>query len=253
MAKTPLPADSRQAAPDGERSSVSYVRPPAVGEEAATNPPSTIISWTSDTAVPGLNPPELRPPEFRPPPPVVRPPGPVVMPLLRPIPARALQPHPQVRPSVIRKPLEWARGFATVALLTLVFGGIVLWANYFLHRAAPPELPDRPATDPVLSANQAFSHVGEHVRVEFKVRAIRFSAPPAQSLYLYASADSPNGELCVVITPEVLAELGERRPLQVDALEGAVIRVNGLIYRERQFAAIDINTFDQLEKFPGLR
>jgi hypothetical protein len=148
----------------------------------------------------------------------------------------------------------WVRAGALVALLTVGFGGALTWSTIYLK---PPEIPEAPVPPApaaaILSPREAVDHVGEKVRVEFTVREFRFTPGQPQALFLFASTETKGAELRVLVAPEVLAELAERRPLNVNALQGAAVRVSGVVSRDRQFVGIDVTNVDQLEKFPGRR
>jgi len=252
MANLPLP-------PDPELDKVARLWQDATDTQGTSKAPSTLVSWTSDTAVPGLNspapPPPLSPsaasklPGSSPSISITPPSGMAAL-------SRQLEALKQAKPVVPPPPAKPPRGMAEIAIVILIVGcaGVAIWLGSPRGQTpAASEPTPHPAvtSDKVLSAGEAFDHVGENARVEFKVREFSFSAGESQTLYVSAcEGQAKGGQFRLVVSAEVVTELVARKRLNPNGLEGRTVRVRGAIERDGANVQINVSNGNQFEKLP---
>jgi hypothetical protein len=145
---------------------------------------------------------------------------------------------------------------AEIAIVILIVGcaGVAIWLGSPRGQtpaASEPTPAPAVTSDKVLSAGEAFDHVGENARVEFKVREFSFSSGEAQTLYVSAcEGQAKGGQFRLVVSAEVVTELVARKRLNLNGLEGRAVRVRGAIERDGANVQINVSNSNQFEKLP---
>src|SRR5262249_46641320 len=179
MANQVRPPDA--GAPVAQWANVSGQPQTAPDNVVTTDAPSTVLMSDSAT-VPDMKVPVSAPSRLTP----VQAIGPVAEPFA------ASRPAPE--------PATGLGLQAAAAILLLSLGaGIIAYLGFF--QSKPTGTPAAETTDAILTPEQAVSHIGDQVRVEFQI--FEYKIGPRQDLYLYASGLYPEGgRFRVVFTPE---------------------------------------------------
>lgn len=155
--------------------------------------------------------------------------------------------NPAPVPKQPSKRRNWPWVVAVTALATVAFG--IFWFIYNRpHEAADGVLETAPVNSKtgVLAPSDVVSRIGDEVVVEFTVRYIERAPSVA---YIYESEPKPDSvPFRVAVSKHLTSTMRRRGENWPEALNGALLRLNGVVTRNGKYAEILVGDIDQFHK-----